>query len=126
MYIYAAATAGWTGVHFNEAQRASSTLCWVRNLCLSFNVVCCAVMLGPVVILVGGSRVPEKLELILHFLASELMELHVHGFVASRLNVVVHNAKGCCVVSLHWGGWLLVAHLFECLLLGSSLRCIDI
>jgi hypothetical protein len=91
-----------------------------------FNVVCYAVMLGPVVRLVGGFRAPEKLELILRFLASELMEFHVHGFGASRLNVVVLNAKSCCVVRLHWGGWLLVAHLFECFLLGSSLTCIDV
>jgi hypothetical protein len=91
-----------------------------------FNVVCCAVMLGPIVSLVGGSRVPEKLELILRFSASEPMESHVHGFGVSRLNVVVHNAKGYCVVGLHWGGWLLVAHLFECLLLGVSLTCVDV
>ncbi len=91
-----------------------------------FNVVCCAVMLGPVVSLVGGSRAPAKLELILRFSTYKPIELHVHGFGASRLNVVVHNAKGCCVASLHWGGWLLVAHLFECLLLGNSLTCIDV
>ena len=79
-----------------------------------FNVVCCAVMLGSVVSLIGWSRALEILELILCFLASEPMESHVHCFGASRLNAVVHNAKGCCVVGMHWGGWLLVAHLFEC------------
>ncbi len=83
-------------------------------------------MLGPVVSLVGGSRVPENSELILHFLASEPMESHVHGFGTSRLNVVVHNTKRCCVVGLHWAGWLLMVHLFECLLLGNSLSCIDV
>jgi hypothetical protein len=89
-----------------------------------FNVVCCAVMLGPVVSLVGGSL--EKLELILRFLASEPMESHVHAFGALRLNVVVHNAKSCCVIGLHWSGWLLVAHLFECLSLWNSLTCVDV
>jgi hypothetical protein len=86
----------------------------------------CIVVLGPVVSLVGWSKAPEKSELILRYAASEPMGLHVHGFGASRLNVVVHNAKGCCVVSLHWGGWLLVAHLFKCLSLGNSLTCIDV
>ncbi len=58
-----------------------------------FNVVCCTVMLGPVVSLVGGSRVPEKLELILRFLASKPMELHVHGFGASRLMMLFTMPK---------------------------------
>jgi hypothetical protein len=76
-----------------------------ENFVSLFNVVCCAVVLGPGVSLVSWSRVPEKLEFILCFAASEPMESHIHGFGAFRLNVVVvHNAKGCCVVGLHWGG----------------------
>jgi hypothetical protein len=34
MYVYAVAAAGWAGVHFNEVQRAYSTLFYMRILCL--------------------------------------------------------------------------------------------
>jgi hypothetical protein len=68
---------------------------------LLFNVVCCTVVLGSVVRLVGWSRLPEKLESILGFVTLEPMELNVHGFSASELNVVVYDTKGCCVVSMH-------------------------
>ncbi len=90
------------------------------------DVVCCTVVLGPVVSFVGMSRTPEESELVLGFPASEPMESHVHGFGAFGLNVVVHNAHGCCVVGLHRNGRLLVAHLFKIALLWNSLACINV
>ncbi len=41
MYVYAAAAAGWAGLHFNEVQRASSTLVCVRIVC-PFSMWCAA------------------------------------------------------------------------------------
>jgi hypothetical protein len=96
-----------------------------EDFMLLFNVVCCTVVLGPVVSLVGWSRAPEISKLILGFAASEPMELHVHSFSAPGLNVVVYNTMGFCVVDLHWGGWLFVVHFLICLLLGNSLTCIN-
>jgi hypothetical protein len=90
------------------------------------DVVCCTVVLGPVVGFVGMSGTPEELELVLGFLASEPMESHVHGFGVFWLNVVVHNANSCCVVGLHRSGRLLVAHLFKSALLWNSLMRINV
>ncbi len=56
-------------------------------------------VLGPGVCSVGGSWAPEKMELVLGFAASKPMESHVHGFCALGLYVVVHDSKGCTVVS---------------------------
>ncbi len=61
-------------------------------------------VLGPVVCSVGGSWVPEKMELVLGFAASKPMELHIHGFCALGLYVVVYDSKSCTVVGLH-GSW---------------------
>jgi hypothetical protein len=101
MYAYAAAAAGWDGMHFIEVQKYTLLR---EDFMLLFNVVCCAVVLGPVFSLVGWSRATEKSDLILGFVPSKPMELHVHGFRASWLTVAVYTTKGCCVVSLHWGG----------------------
>jgi hypothetical protein len=68
----------------------------------------------------------EKSKLNLGFAALEPMKMHVDGFSASGLNAVVYDAKGCCAVSLHGGGWLLVTHLLNFALLGNSLACIDL
>jgi hypothetical protein len=95
-----------------------------EDFMLLFDVVCCTVVLGPVVSLVGWSGMPES---VLGFSALVPIESHIHGFGASGLNVVVHNANGCCVVGLHWSGRLLVAHLLKCALLwncGTALRAL--
>jgi hypothetical protein len=79
------------------------------TLMLLFNVVCCTVVLGSAVSLVCWSRAPEKLGLILGFMALEPMETHAHGFIASGLNiVVVYIAKDCCVVSVQLKMWGMV------------------
>ncbi len=67
-------------------------------------------VLGPVVCSVGGSWVPEKMELVLGFAASKPMELHIHGFCALGLYVVVYDSKGCTIIDLHGSWGLFVAH----------------
>jgi hypothetical protein len=54
-----------------------------------FNVVCCTVVLGPVVSLDGWSGAPEESESIVGFVALEPMESHVDDFSVSGLNVIV-------------------------------------
>jgi hypothetical protein len=115
---------GWYG--FQSSTKGPQYTLLREDFMLLFNVVCCTVVLGPVVSLVGWSRAQEKLEFILGFAALEPIESHVHGFSTSGLNVVVYDAKGCCVVRLQWGGWLLVAYLLKCLSLRNSLMCIDV
>ena len=70
----------------------------------------CAVVLGPVVGSVVGTATPVDTKLILGFAASQPVETHVHGFGASRLNVVGDNSVGGAVVSLNGSRRLLVSH----------------
>ncbi len=67
-------------------------------------------VIGPVVCSVGGSWAPEKLELVLGFVASKPTESHICGFCASGRYVVVHDSKCCTVVGLHGSWGLFVAH----------------
>ena len=53
------------------------------------------------------------------------METHVHRFEAFAGNVVGDNATRRCIVSLHGGGWLFVAHFFKSMLGGNGLAEVD-
>ena len=76
-------------------------------------------MFGPIVGSVVGSWMPVVAELVLGVMALQPVELHVHRFGASWLNVVGDDVMGCAVVSLDRCGRLLVAHLFEEVLQGD-------
>jgi hypothetical protein len=54
------------------------------------------------------------------------MEMHVHCFCLSQLDVIIDEVKCRAVVSLYrrWG--LLVSHFFKCMLLGDGIAGIDI
>jgi hypothetical protein len=74
-----------------------------------FNVVGCAVVLGPVVHPVVAWA-PKESELTLGIATLQPVESHVHGLCALGLYVVVYYSKGCAVVSLHGSWGLLVTH----------------
>ncbi len=57
-------------------------------------------MFGPIAGSVVGSWTPVVAELALGVMAPHPVELHVHRFGASWLNIVGDNAMGCAVVSL--------------------------
>ncbi len=63
----------------------------------------CAVVLGPIVGSVVGTTTPVDTKLVLGFAAMQPVEMHVHGFSASRLNVVGDNAVCSAVVGLDVG-----------------------
>ncbi len=83
-------------------------------------------MFGPVVGLVGGSRVPVVSKLALAITAAKPMESHVHCFGAASLDVVGDDTMCCSVVGLDGCGRLLVAHLFEEVLHGDCFMGVDI
>jgi hypothetical protein len=76
-------------------------------------MVCRTMMFGPIVGSVVGSWMPVVAGLVLGVTALQPVELHVHCFGVSWLNVVGDDAMGCAVVSLDGCGRLLVAHLFK-------------
>ena len=78
-----------------------------------FNVMCCAVMLCPVVGAIGWSGAPIVFELVLCLAVAKPMVPHVHCFGATWWDVVGDDAKCCTVVGLdrHWR--LLVSHFFQ-------------
>jgi hypothetical protein len=79
-----------------------------------FDMVRRTMMFGPIVGSVVGSWTPVVAELVfLGVMAPQPVELHVHCFGASWLNVVGDDAMGCAVVGLDGCGRLLVAHLFK-------------
>ena len=83
-------------------------------------------MFGPIVGSVVGSWMPVVAKLVLGVTALQPVELHVHCFGASWLNVVVDNAMGCAVVGLDGCGRLLVAHLFEEVLHGDCFTGVNV
>ncbi len=62
-------------------------------------------MFGDVVALVLATRCPIVPELFLVDSVLKPMIFHVHGFELFH-DIVVDDAKGCCVVSLNWCGRL--------------------
>ena len=70
-------------------------------------------MFGDIVAVVFFSGCPVVSELALIFSVSEPMVLHVHCLEFFH-DIVVDNAEGGCVVRLHWGRWLGVSHVFQC------------
>ena len=83
-------------------------------------------MFGPIVSSVVGSWTPVVAELALGVTVLQPVELHVHCFGASWLNVVGDNAMGCAVVSLDGCGRLLVAHLFKEVLHGDCFTGVNV
>ena len=80
-------------------------------------------MFGDIVAVVFFSGCPVVSELALIFSVSEPMVLHVHCLELFH-DIVVDNAKGGCVVRLHWGRWLGVSHVFQCVSCWDSLPTI--
>jgi hypothetical protein len=83
-------------------------------------------MFGPIVGSVFGSWMPVVAELALGVMAPQPVELHVHCFGVSWLDVVGDNAMGCAVVSLDRCGRLIVAHLFKEVLHGDCFKGINV
>ena len=65
------------------------------------------------VTIVGWSRSPVMVKLLLLFLASHPVETRVHGFGPSWVNGVVGDSEGHGVVGLHCRRWLRMAHRNE-------------
>ena len=63
------------------------------------------VMFGDIVTFVVAARCPIVSELFLADSVAKPVELHVHGFELFH-DVVVDNAKGCCIVRLNGSGGL--------------------
>ena len=80
-----------------------------ENVAAFFDMMGCAVVLGPIVGSVVGTMTPVDTKLVLG-LAAQPVETHIHGFCASRLNVVGDNAVGGAVVSLNGSCALCVPH----------------
>ncbi len=65
---------------------------WSEDFGAFLCVMCGAVIFCPVVGTIGVAGAPEILELLLQFVASKPMELHVYCFHLSGLDVVVYDA----------------------------------
>ncbi len=63
---------------------------------------------------ISGPWLPVVAKLSLCDTTAEPVELHVYGFKALACDVVSNHSQCCCIVSLHWGGGLLVSLYFEC------------
>ena len=81
-----------------------------ENVAAFFDVMGCALVLGPIVGLVVGTTMPVDTKLVLGLVAIQPVERHVHGFCVSRLNVVGDNAVGGAVVRLNGSRGLCVPH----------------
>ena len=90
------------------------------------DVVGGAVVFGPIIGQVCFAGAPEEPELVLCFAASEPVEVHVHCFHSSRLDVACDDAERRAVVGLHRCGQLWMAHFFEKLALRYRLARVDV
>ncbi len=85
-----------------------------------------AMVLGKVADVVGRARAPVVSELALLVEIAKPPKLHVHGFGATREDVVGNNTKGGAVVSLDGGRGLCVSHFVEEGLAGHGFTCVDV
>ena len=91
-----------------------------------FSMVNGCVLFIYVVTIVDRPKSPEMEKLLLHFLAYQPAETHVHGFGPPWVNGVVDDTKGRGVVGLHLRSWLRMSHHNECVAGGDGFAAIDI
>ena len=84
------------------------------------------VMLRYIVALVKRARHPKMAELELCDSIAEPMETHVHGICPLGGDGVIYYAECCCVVRLHGGGGLRVAHFGDCVAGGDRRAAVDV
>src|SRR6056300_1041913 len=69
---------------------------------------------------------PEETKLLLYFSIAEPKHSHIPCFGLLFTYIVCDDAECSCVVSLHWRGWLFMAHLFQSDAHWYGLSCINV
>ena len=86
---------------------------WCEELFSHVAVVGGWVVFGEIVGVVEFTGAPVKTKLLLEFPVAELVEAHVHGLRALRLDLAVDDSLCRGIIGLNRCGGLLVAHFLE-------------